>query len=715
MARFIVLILFSLNLYSQIKLDGKVDAAEWQNSEKYTLDYEIEPSYNGPAEHKTEAFVKHDDSYLYVAFKAYGNKDYIRAQVRSRDSVRWSNDITIVGIDTYGDGRYYIGFGVNPLGSIHDFKRIGNGEPDSSYNVEFEGEGRLTDFGYEVEMKIPFSSLIFPEEEKQEWKLMFFRKLYNRAQESRYLSHPVIAGAGCSICQSNITYNLFNIEKKQKRRLIPSFTANSLSNRDSEGNLKSESINSEVSLGGDFEIFGSNFEFTLNPDFSQIEADETKIDINQTTALQFEERRIFFNEGKDYLSSRLDAVYTRAINDPEYAIKFFNRGEKHSYFFLDAKDRNTPLIVPGEQRSYSALLGESNSNIFSYNYNLGKGQNLGFLATNRTYEEGGFGRLYSAKGKFLLSDKYSTYFEIAQSSTEEPISDLITTTKESDKYNYLLDGESFDGTAAQFNLNRNTEKWETKYRFETKSPEFRTDLGFTTENNWLAHELSQSYQYRSNNFIRKANMGGSISLLTNYDNNILDQEAELFFNADFSNQINLDMGIERSNKATFEGFAFHNIDSFRTGVRYNPSGKFFIRFNYDYGDAIARNISTPELGKRTNYTIGGFYQVNDRIRVRYNYRYNKLENTLTNKNYFAGYLTTIRGLYQFDKNSFIRVVQEYNDFNDNGYTQLLFQWQPNSATIFYFGGTFNQEDIEGTWEIESSQIYMKFQYLFNFD
>ena len=44
MARFIVLILFSLNLYSQIKLDGKVDAAEWQNSEKYTLDYEIEPS-----------------------------------------------------------------------------------------------------------------------------------------------------------------------------------------------------------------------------------------------------------------------------------------------------------------------------------------------------------------------------------------------------------------------------------------------------------------------------------------------------------------------------------------------------------------------------------------------------------------------------------------------------------------------------------------------
>ena len=60
-------------------------------------------------------------------------------------------------------------------------------------------------------------------------------------------------------------------------------------------------------------------------------------------------------------------------------------------------------------------------------------------------------------------------------------------------------------------------------------------------------------------------------------------------------------------------------------------------------------------------------------------------------------------------------MREYNDFNNDSYTQALFQWQPNSATIFYFGGTLNQKDIEGTWEREGSQIYMKLQYLFNFD
>jgi len=67
--------------------------------------------------------------------------------------------------------------------------------------------------------------------------------------------------------------------------------------------------------------------------------------------------------------------------------------------------------------------------------------------------------------------------------------------------------------------------------------------------------------------------------------------------------------------------------------------------------------------------------------------------------------------YVTNGNKFIKE----NNFNEDSYLQALFQWQPDSATIFYFGGTINREDIEGTWENESSQIYMKFQYLFNFD
>ena len=133
--------------------------------------------------------------------------------------------------------------------------------------------------------------------------------------------------------------------------MIPTITANSFSQRNAAGEMITDSPSAELSLGGYYEIGNNNLEFTLNPDFSQVEADESQVDVNSTTALRFQERRIFFNEGRDFLGSDLSTIYTRAINDPTYALKFFNRGEKHSYYFLDAEDDQTVLIillVPGD-------------------------------------------------------------------------------------------------------------------------------------------------------------------------------------------------------------------------------------------------------------------------------------------------------------------------------------------------------------------------------
>ena len=64
--------------------------------------------------------------------------------------------------------------------------------------------------------------------------------------------------------------------------------------------------------------------------------------------------------------------------------------------------------------------------------------------------------------------------------------------------------------------------WTTNYFVATKSPEFRTDLGFTTENDWMKHELSQSYRYRSTGMIREANFTLQKSILKTYDDLLLD-------------------------------------------------------------------------------------------------------------------------------------------------------------------------------------------------
>ena len=701
--------------FSSIQFDGYVKDDEWSDAEIYDLPYEIDPSYNTDAEHSTDVLIKNDDSNLYVAFKAYGNKEFIRANIRSRDGINWLDDQVAIGIDTFGDGRYYIRFSANPLGSIGDNKVDNNDDFDGSYNVEFDAKAHITDYGYEVEFKIPFSSLNFPEGASQKWKLMLSRKLYNKGLESRYLNYKKIDGAGCIICQSTDSYLVENIVKKNKKRLIPSFTTNSVRQKNSEGNMNEEPINSDISIGGEYELNGNTFEFTINPDFSQVEADQSKININSTTALRFEERRIFFNEGKDFLSSDLSTVYTRSINNPDYAMKVYNRGEKHSYYFLDAEDAQTPIIVPGYQRSYSGLLGKSHANIFSYNYNIEKGQNIGFLATNRDFEEGGNSSLFSLKGNFLFNEIYNTRFELVSTAMDEPISDIINTTNVSKEHTYNLDGESFEGYGGVFGISRDTENWSTRYYFATKSPNYRSDLGFTTENNWKKHSVEHKYKYRSDGFVRKGNVEIRKDLMQDYDGVIIDQETVLSARVELKNQFNVNFSWDNSHKISQEGFVFNDVKDYNFGVSYSPSEKFWMRFGYDWGDSVARNIDVPEIGKRTNYSFNSSFQINDQFRLQYNFRKNQLENQTTKENYFSGYITSLKGTYQLDKDSFFKVVHEYNNFNDDSYTQALFQWQPDSATIFYFGGTIDQEDIEGTWEVEGSQIYMKLQYLFNFD
>ena len=705
----------TLSVFGAVEFDGYVNKNEWQGAKVYTLPYEISPSYNTDAEHETEVFIKNDKKYLYVAFKAYGNQDYIRAGIRSRDGINWLDDQVAIGIDTFGDGRYYIRFSANPLGSIGDNKVDNKDDFDGSYNVEFDAKAHITDYGYGVEFKIPISSLNFPEDPSQKWTLMLSRKLYNKGTEARYMNYKKIDGAGCIICQSDEYYTMDNVVKKNKKRLIPSFTTNSIRERNSEGNMNEEPIDSEISLGGEYEFRGNNFEFTINPDFSQVEADQSKIDINSTTALRFAERRIFFNEGKDFLSSDLSTVYTRSINNPDYAIKLYNRGEKHSYYFLDAEDTQTPIIVPGYQRSYSGLLGKSHANIFSYNYNIEKGQNIGFLATNRDFEEGGTSSLFSLKGNFLFKDIYRTQFELVTTNMDEPLSDVINTSNVSKEHTYNLDGESFSGYGGVFGISRDTENWSTRYYFATKSPNYRSDLGFTTENDWKKHSFNHKYKYRSDGLVRSGNIEIRKDLMLDYDDNILDQETVISARAELENQLNINFSWDNSHKASYEGFVFNDIKDYNFGISYSPSAKFWMRFGYDWGDSVARNINVPEIGKRTNYSFNSSFQINDQFRLQYNYRKNQLQNVTTKENYFSGYITSLRGTYQFDKDSFFKVVHEYNNFNEDSYTQALFQWQPDSATIFYFGGTINQEDIEGTWEVEGSQIYMKLQYLFNFD
>ena len=98
MKRVLFFIFISNLLFGDINFDGHVNEDEWAQADKHLISYEVEPGYNTPAKFKTEAFITHDDYFLYVGFKAYGNQDNIRARIRSRDSIYYLNDLSLIHI-----------------------------------------------------------------------------------------------------------------------------------------------------------------------------------------------------------------------------------------------------------------------------------------------------------------------------------------------------------------------------------------------------------------------------------------------------------------------------------------------------------------------------------------------------------------------------------------------------------------------------------------
>ena len=145
-------------------------------------------------------------------------------------------------------------------------------------------------------------------------------------------------------------------------------------------------------------------EGTINPDFSQVESDVTKIDVNSPTAINYPEQRPFFNKGGDVMDYSLDVFYSRSINNPSFASKILNQGKKSRLYVLSAFDDETPYLVPTQFESFTGVGGKSFSNVLRYQNFINSNSQFGLLASNRFYEGDAYGNLFGIDGLFKFSN-----------------------------------------------------------------------------------------------------------------------------------------------------------------------------------------------------------------------------------------------------------------------------------------------------------------------
>ena len=716
--KLVVIFLFgvSLNTFSEdIALDGVISDDEWKEASIFDLEYEVMPSRNTPAGLKTTAYVKFDEKYLYIGIKAYGDPKKIRATLKNRDQT-WNEDYVALMADPFRDGRYGVLIGVNALGVQLDEKHISSAGPDDSWNILFQSATAFQDDGYSAELIIPFAELQLPDTEIQKWNIGFIRKSYEAGVQTVFASFKNLPAEQCYACQADEEVLLGSPDKIYRNYLYPYIFLNQNGDRPVK-DFELQNPDYEIGITGLYDLSKSaSIEYTINPDFSQVESDVPMIMANQTFAMSYPERRTFFLEGSELLKSDSQTVYTRSITNPLGAVKFINQGKNNTFYLLQATDTDSPYLAAGQYRSFRGNAGKSKVTIGRFKKNLGNKSHFGLIATNRDYQIGGSGSVVELDSLINFLDRYTLDLNFAKSNTQEGQIDFIGSNETFAGRTYAMDGESYSGVTKNFRLRRAVNGSNWGIRFKDVSPTYRAHVGFVGRNNYKSRNYWYGRTYRSTGTIRRINFNWNNRNRLDYKNQKTQEfyqfRIELETNFNFNGQF--EWQVKPSER--FDGIQYSKQTEYEIRGQYHPSESFFTSFEIEKGDSIAYRIDNPEIGDATEYNLYNVFRFSDNFKISLGHRYSELKNKVTGEEFYAGEINRFEIDYQIDNALSTRTIIEKNDFSDDYFLEALIQWKPNPYTIFYAGGTqFYKEPnpFSDNIRLETSQIYTKFQYFYN--
>ena len=231
----------------------------------------------------------------------------VRATLGERDTFQRTDDYIQFLLDTFNDQRQAYSIVVNPLGVQQDglwiegrVGRYGRRHgPPIDWNPDFvwESEGRLEDWGYAIEVKIPFKSIRFPESADQDWGLQVTRKIQRVGYEESWA--PVTKDVANQLALAGSLKGLRDLDRGLFLEINPVVTGSRQGtyDRDAEAFAR-DPVTGEFGFNTKYGLTSNlTLDGTYNPDFSQVEADAGQIAINERFALFFEEKRPFFLEG----------------------------------------------------------------------------------------------------------------------------------------------------------------------------------------------------------------------------------------------------------------------------------------------------------------------------------------------------------------------------------------------------------------------------------
>ena len=699
---------------NSIIIDGVIEESEWANAKIAENFVEINPGIkNLPAIARTKVRVAYDRKNLYVALKAFDDPNLIRVNQSKRDDIA-DDDRLIVSLDPRNDGVVEHYLSCNAYGVQLDGQKIGNNENDS-WDAIWYSSGSITDDGYEVEMAIPFSTFRSTSADDLLWRINFFR-FTPRKEGIRIDSWvPIDRDNTCNPCQFGYLKGIKNVDIKSPIELLPSIVGS-----------REDSFSSSLGFGISFPIGETaTAEVTFNPDFSQVESNETKIDINNQTAISYPETRPFFNEGIDLFNTgsfgwkpKVRAVYTRSINQPQVAAKVLGQKGNTQYGYLGSLDRNGAFIVPfNDFGGTTNNLGESNTNIFRLKHSINEGSYIGALLSDRRYN-GGMGISGGVDGLYRFNNNLKLDCQLFLSNTFEPDDSTISSSLNGhffgkDSLTSDFDGENFSGHSLFLSL----ESWKKNrgltLLYSERSPTFRVDNGYVDFNDrkQLVVTTGRTF-YPDNEVYETMSFWFGTGRVFSFDGSKLTDWIYLNHSGQMKGQFGYGVTLFAEDEH-YKNILFEDNYGLEISFQKTFSKKLSLNIKPKFGTEIIR-VDAPYQARNTGIGIGIELKPSDEFKFNFSMDQSKSIKFENSEVVYSDMIARTRFEYQATSFLNIRLVAQYHRYYETFDIQPLISYQPGPFSIFYLG-TSRSYDTSYSGLVESyGQIYLKVQKLFSF-
>ena len=461
-----------------VTVDGRLDEPVWARAAVLRDFSQYLPNDDRAADDSSTVLVWYSPTAIYFGIRAYQDPASVRATLADRDKIA-DDDYVEILLDTFDDRRQALVFGVNPLGAQADgalvdaprqlattLSAVSSGAYtlDLSPDYVYESKGRLTAWGYEVELRIPFKTLRYQSRDPQNWGVNVIRVVQATGHQLTWTR--VLQTRASFLGQNGTLTGLTGLERGLVLDVTPEATSTVTGAPQATG----------WTYGGGAPRLGATLRWgvtsnlTLNgtarPDFSQVEADVPQIQFDPRTALNYPEKRPFFLDGLELLQSPIQLIYTRRLVDPQGAMKLTGKIGATTIAVLSGVDGSDASLTGTDHPVMSAL---------RLRRDLGSENSLGLVYTDRI-DGAGLNRVAAVDGRIGVGKTWALTFQGGGSATRDSAA-----------------GPVLGGPIWRASLVRSGRQFGLTILSRGVGENFRAASGFISRPNYVSNSMTPSY------------------------------------------------------------------------------------------------------------------------------------------------------------------------------------------------------------------------------